>query len=86
MLKNDASGPESDHVMVSFSGSVAAYVSTSLGLASKKYGAARPDTTGPTLRSVPPTVTSVEGAPAPTAFRASTRTVYVLPALSPVTV
>ena len=86
MLKKLASGPESDHVMVSFSGSVAVYVSTVLGLVSKKVGIAFPTTTGPTLRLVPLTVTSVEGVPAPTAFRASTRAVYVLLALSPVTV
>ena len=72
--------------MVSFSGSVVVYVSTVLGLVSKKAGIARPDTTGPTFTVVPLTVTSVEGVPAPTMFRASTRAVYVLLALSPVTV
>ena len=85
MLKKLASGPESDHVMVSFSGSVAVYVSTVLGLVSQKLGIAFPETTGPTLRLVSLTVTSVEGVPAPTAFRASTRTVYVLLVLRPVT-
>ena len=86
MLKKPASSPDRDHVVVALSGSVAVYVATSLELVSKKCGLAGPDTTGPTLRSVPLTVTSVEGVPGPAAFRASTRTVYVLVAIRPVMV